>query len=63
MSESTLDRPAVPTAADQPLTLVLPDGATRSVPVGTLPRDVVATIGERLLKAAVAVEVEARSRI
>jgi threonyl-tRNA synthetase len=58
MSESTLDRPAAPSAADQSLTLVLPDGATRSVPVGTLPRDVVATIGERLLKAAVAVEVE-----
>jgi threonyl-tRNA synthetase len=58
MSESTLDRPAAPSADPQSLTLVLPDGATRSVPVGTLPRDVVATIGERLLKAAVAVEVE-----
>ena len=58
MSESTLDRPVVPSGADQSLTLVLPDGATRTVPVGTLPRDVVATIGERLLKAAVAVEVE-----
>ena len=58
MSESTLDRPAVPSADAQSLTLVLPDGATRTVPAGTLPRDVVASIGERLLKAAVAVEVE-----
>ena len=40
------------------LTLTLPDGATREVPVGTLPRDVVGSIGERLLRAAVAVEVE-----
>jgi threonyl-tRNA synthetase len=42
----------------QLLTLTLPDGATREVPAGTLPRDVVAGIGERLLRAAVAVEVE-----
>ena len=39
------------------LTLVLPDGATREVDAGTLPRDVVATIGPRLLLAAVAVAV------
>src|SRR5437868_10537052 len=36
------------------ITLTLPDGATREVPFGTLPRDVVASIGERLLRAAVA---------
>jgi threonyl-tRNA synthetase len=44
-------------ALDQ-ITLTLPDGATRDVPYGTLPRDVVASIGERLLKAAVAVSVD-----
>ncbi|AHG90534.1 Threonyl-tRNA synthetase [Gemmatirosa kalamazoonensis] len=40
------------------ITLTLPDGATREVPYGTLPRDVVASIGERLLRAAVAVSVD-----
>jgi threonyl-tRNA synthetase len=40
------------------IVLTLPDGSTREVPYGTLPRDVVATIGERLLKAAVAVTVD-----
>ena len=39
------------------VTLVLPDGATRVVPAGTLPADVVRQIGERLLMAAVAVSV------
>lgn len=39
------------------LQLTLPDGAIRDVPAGTLARDVVATIGERLLKAAMAVMV------
>ncbi len=39
------------------LVLTLPDGATREVPPGTLARDVVATIGERLLKASIAVMV------
>jgi threonyl-tRNA synthetase len=39
------------------LILTLPDGATRSVAPGTLPRDVVATIGQRLLRDAIAVEV------
>jgi threonyl-tRNA synthetase len=58
MSSPTLDRPDVASADAPALTLVLPDGAMRTVPVGTLPRDVVATIGERLLKAAVAVEVD-----
>ncbi|HEU4786956.1 MAG TPA: threonine--tRNA ligase [Gemmatimonadaceae bacterium] len=40
-----------------PLTLTLPDGSERTVPAGTLPSDVVKSIGERLLQAAVAVEV------
>ena len=47
-----------PPADGQLVTLTLPDGATREVPVGTLPRDVVASIGERLLRAAVAVEID-----
>ena len=50
-----IDRPAADTTAD--VTLVLPDGATRTVPMGTLPADVVRSIGERLLLAAVAVSV------
>jgi len=37
---------------------VLPDGATRRVPAGTLPADVVRSIGERLLGAAIAVSVD-----
>jgi threonyl-tRNA synthetase len=48
-----IDRPG-----DAPLTLVLPDGTVREVPPGTLPREVVASIGPRLLSAAVAVEVD-----
>jgi threonyl-tRNA synthetase len=40
------------------LTLTLPDGATRQVEEGTLPRDVVASIGSRLLRDALAVQVE-----
>jgi threonyl-tRNA synthetase len=39
------------------LTLTLPDGSQRTVPAGTLPSEVVKSIGERLLQAAVAVEV------
>ena len=38
--------------------VTLPDGATRDVPAGTLARDVVASIGERLLKAAIAVSID-----
>jgi hypothetical protein len=45
-------------AAGAPLVLTLPDGTTRTVPAGTLPREVVAGIGERLLRAAVAVTVD-----
>ena len=44
-------------ATPEMLTLTLPDGATREVPPGTLPRDVVAGIGPRLLQAAIAVAV------
>ena len=46
-----IDRPS------DELTLTLPDGSTRTVAYGTLPRDVVASIGAGLLRAAVAVEV------
>jgi threonyl-tRNA synthetase len=42
----------------QTLTLTLPDGAERQVEEGTLPRDVVGSIGQRLLKDALAVEVD-----
>jgi threonyl-tRNA synthetase len=45
------------TAAPALLVLTLPDGATREVPEGTLARDVVATIGPRLLLASIAVAV------
>src|SRR4026207_1902374 len=40
------------------LTLTLPDGATRRVEEGILPRDVVASIGSRLLRDALAVQVD-----
>ena len=40
------------------LTLTLPDGATRQVEAGSLPRDAVASIGHRLLRDALAVEVD-----
>lgn len=53
-----MNAPAAPAAAPEILTLVLPDGATREVPAGTLPREVVATIGPRLLQAAIAVAVD-----
>jgi threonyl-tRNA synthetase len=39
------------------LTLTLPDGSIREVAPGTLPRDVVASIGPRLLRDAIAVKV------
>jgi threonyl-tRNA synthetase len=40
------------------LTLTLPDGAARQVEEGILPRDVVASIGSRLLRDALAVQVD-----
>ena len=54
-----IDRPsdAADSAANS-LTLTLPDGSHRVVPAGTLPGEVVKSIGERLLQAAVAVEVD-----
>ena len=54
-----IDRPAPGSAAssDADVTLTLPDGATRVVSAGTLPAEVVRSIGERLLMAAVAVSV------
>jgi threonyl-tRNA synthetase len=55
-SSSSSARGAI--AGDDMLTLILPDGSERTVPRGTLPRDVVRTIGERLLRDAVAVEVD-----
>ena len=53
-----IDRSDAPVLQDEELTLVLPDGATRTVAAGTLPADVVRSIGERLLSAAVAVSVD-----
>ena len=44
--------------ANETLQLTLPNGATRDVAPGTLARDVVASIGPGLLKAAVAVAVD-----
>src|SRR5919205_721743 len=46
--------------ADNELTLTLPDGSTRTVAHGTLPRDVVASIGAGLARAALAVEVNGK---
>lgn len=48
--------PAAPSA--ELLTLTLPDGSTREVPPGTPAREVVASIGSRLLQAAIAVAVD-----
>jgi threonyl-tRNA synthetase len=44
--------------ANDTIQLVLPNGATRDVPLGTLGREVVASIGPGLLKAAIAVAVD-----
>ena len=49
--------PGSPAAPSDVLVLTLPDGATREVAPGTLPRDVVASIGAGLLRAAIAVAV------
>jgi len=43
--------------ANETLTLALPDGSERRVPAGTLARDVVGSIGPRLLRDAIAVKV------
>jgi threonyl-tRNA synthetase len=52
-----IDAPAALDSAAA-ITLTLPDGAERVVPAGTPARDVVRSIGERLLRAAVAVSVD-----
>jgi len=44
-------------AADASITLTLPDGSERVVPAGTPARDVVGSIGQRLLRDAIAVKV------
>ncbi len=51
-------RAAADAAADAPVVLTLPDGSTRKVPPGTLARDVVGSIGARLLQASVAVAID-----
>ncbi|MEW5918597.1 MAG: threonine--tRNA ligase, partial [Gemmatimonadota bacterium] len=40
------------------LTLTLPDGSTREIALGTLPREVVGSIGPRLLRDAIAVSID-----
>lgn len=49
---------AQPASSDNVIILTLPDGATREIPPGTLARDVVATIGARLLQAALGVAID-----
>src|SRR5690349_19580910 len=49
-------KPMIDRPSESELTLTLPDGSQRTVPAGTLPSEVVKSIGERLLQAAVAVE-------
>jgi len=44
--------------ADETITLTLPDGSERHVPAGTLARDVVGSIGQRLLRDAIAVKLD-----
>src|SRR5688572_27649768 len=46
------------TAADEMITLSLPDGSERRVAAGTLASDVVASIGPRLLRDAIAVKLD-----
>jgi threonyl-tRNA synthetase len=52
-----IDGPLAAAPAEM-IVLTLPDGSTREVPSGTLGRDVVATIGARLLQASIAVAVD-----
>lgn len=53
----------VASSSELTLHLVLPNGATRDVPAGTLARDVVLSIGPGLLKAAIAVAIDGEVRI
>jgi threonyl-tRNA synthetase len=55
--EQKKGQPQYSKSYEKMLTLRLPDGATREVPEGALPRDVVASIGPRLLRDAIAVKV------
>ena len=48
----------LPNPAEETITLTLPDGSERRVPVGTLARDVVGSIGPRLLRDAIAVKLD-----
>lgn len=52
-----IDGPLAAAPAEM-IVLTLPDGSTREVPSGTLGRDVVSTIGARLLQASIAVAVD-----
>ncbi|HEV8364681.1 MAG TPA: threonine--tRNA ligase [Gemmatimonadaceae bacterium] len=47
-----------PPASAAFLTLTLPDGSTREIAPGTPPRDVIATIGQRLLRDAIAITID-----
>ena len=51
----------IASSAPAALVLTLPDGAERTVPAGTLAAEVVRSIGERLLQAAVAVSAGSQS--
>ncbi len=53
-----IDSATEPLGAGEMITLTLPDGATRVVPVGTPAREVVGSIGKGLLKASIAVAVD-----
>ncbi|MEQ1691377.1 MAG: threonine--tRNA ligase [Gemmatimonas sp.] len=53
-----IDGPPAAASADEMIVLTLPDGSTREVVAGTPGRDVVATIGARLLQASIAVAVD-----
>src|SRR5436305_10658964 len=57
-----IDRPDSTSSAtrDSMITLTLPDGAMRTVARGTLPREVVGGIGQRLLRDAIAVAVDGK---
>ena len=53
-----IDAPDQHPTEPESITLTLPDGATRTVAAGTLAREVVRSIGERLLRASIAVALD-----
>ena len=53
-----IDAPDQHPTEPESVTLTLPDGATRTVAAGTLAREVVRSIGERLLRASIAVALD-----